>query len=308
MQPDTVKPRIGICVPTFKRPDQLQRLLVALGQQTSDDRFSYSIHVVDNDSRRSAESVTLAFAATAPLPVTYDVEPVQNIALTRNRAVRSATGDFIAFIDDDETPPSDWLLNLFVACERYRADGVLGPVRPRFEPGAPPWLRRSGLCERPSHPTGKVLSHLDTRSGNFLFRRRILDGVQEPFPAEMGRTGGEDMDFFKTMIARGCVFVWCEEAAVYEVVAPERYSRGFYLDKSLRIGGLTGEMVRETPSERWRALFRSIGSLLVYGPRAVAGLLVGSHVSMRHGVKVAYHLGRISGCLGFVPVRYRREQ
>ena len=35
----------------------------------------------------------------------------QNIALARNKAIENAKGDFIAFIDDDEFPLDQWLLN-----------------------------------------------------------------------------------------------------------------------------------------------------------------------------------------------------
>ncbi len=43
----------------------------------------------------------------------------------------------MAFIDDDERPPDRWLLTLFKAYEKYGVDGVLGPVKPHFDPGAP---------------------------------------------------------------------------------------------------------------------------------------------------------------------------
>ena len=36
--------------------------------------------------------------------VKYCVEPRQNIALARNKALQNAEGDLIAFIDDDEFP------------------------------------------------------------------------------------------------------------------------------------------------------------------------------------------------------------
>jgi succinoglycan biosynthesis protein ExoM len=50
----------------------------------------------------------------------------------RNKAIENATGDFVAFIDDDEFPTAGWLWNLFTACSAYDVAGVLGPVRPHF--------------------------------------------------------------------------------------------------------------------------------------------------------------------------------
>ena len=68
--------------------------------------------VAYNDHRRSAKQVVSEFAATSSIPVFYCVEPEQNIALARNKALASSRGDFVAFIDDDEVPGKDWLWNL----------------------------------------------------------------------------------------------------------------------------------------------------------------------------------------------------
>jgi succinoglycan biosynthesis protein ExoM len=255
----------------------------------------------------SAQSVVEEYAHTAPVSATYDVEPKQNIALARNRAVRNIQGNFVAFIDDDESPTDDWLLRLYLACREYHADGALGPVKPLFGPDAPSWLKRSGLCERPSHESGTILNHLQTRTGNVLFRHSILDGVEFPFPPEKGRTGGEDIEFFRCMIARGCRFVWCSEAPVYEHITPNRYSRRYYLDRELRIGGLTGEMLKKTPSGRWPAVLRSVCAVTLHASHSVLSLTCGQSAYVRYAAKTAYHLGRIFGCLGVVPVRYRRD-
>ena len=95
---------ISVCVCTYKRPQFLRRLLNELGDQDTHDRFTFSIVVADNDHLQSAKAVVLGFAAASTIPITYCVEHRQNIALARNKAIENATGDFIAFIDDDEFP------------------------------------------------------------------------------------------------------------------------------------------------------------------------------------------------------------
>ena len=119
---------IGVCICTYKRPELLQRLLRELAGQDTGGLFTFSISIVDNDKLRSAETTVLNFAATSDVPVTYDVEPVQNICMARNRGIANATGDLIAFIDDDEFPEKQWLLNLYQAIHRDGVAGVLGPV------------------------------------------------------------------------------------------------------------------------------------------------------------------------------------
>jgi len=76
--------------------------LIELANQDTGDHFTYSIVVVDNDHLRSAETCVLKFSAASPVPIRYYVEPRQNIALARNKAIENANGDFAAFLDDDE--------------------------------------------------------------------------------------------------------------------------------------------------------------------------------------------------------------
>ncbi len=298
---------ISVCIPTYKRPNMLGRCLEALQGQEGIG-FTYSIVVVDNDVNQSARKVVQKYQQRSPVSFFYDVEPIQNIALTRNRAVQCAKGNFIAFIDDDEFPCDNWLINLYSFCRKYNVDGVLGPVKPLFTSDAPSWLKRSRICERPSHMNGTVLNHLQTRTGNVLIKYSILEGEDAPFPPEMGRTGGEDIEFFKRMIARGRVFVWCEEAVVYENIPPDRYRRLYYIEKSMRIGGLTGEMLKNGGLEKWKCLLRSVCAAVIYTISAVRGLLIGQYVFMKSSMKLTYHLSRIAGCFGFVPIRERRDR
>ena len=77
--------------------------------------FTYSVLVVDNHSAESAKGVVGSFASIGGHAVNYFVEPEQNIACARNKALANASGQFIAFIDDDEYPENDWLFQL-LAC------------------------------------------------------------------------------------------------------------------------------------------------------------------------------------------------
>jgi glycosyltransferase involved in cell wall biosynthesis len=283
-------------------------LLEVLERQKTAERFEFSVHVVDNDPQRSAQSPVAERARRSRVPVTYVSEPVQNIARARNRAVRSAAGNLLAFLDDDELPVDDWLLRLYLLLRSTGSAGVLGPVRPSFPPDAPAWLIKSGLCDRPSHATGTELTFMQTRTGNVLFDRSILEKDEAPFPPERGRTGGEDIAFFRTMMARGHRFVWCEEAPVYEIVLPERCTRDYYVQKSLRLGGLTGSVLGELGFKKWTILLRSVFATAGHGALSVAGLFLGPHVFMRHWTQTVYHAARIAGGFGIVPIRERRDQ
>src|SRR5947209_6462298 len=113
--PSGFSKHISVCICTYRRPQLLGRLIEELGRQATEGLFTYSILVVDNDRLQFAESVVSSFAADSTVPVAYCVEPRQNIALARNKAIENADGDLVAFIDDDEFPTTRWLLTLFNA-------------------------------------------------------------------------------------------------------------------------------------------------------------------------------------------------
>jgi glycosyltransferase involved in cell wall biosynthesis len=287
---------VTVCICTYKRPDLLRRLLFELARQKTATQFSYAIVVVDNDHQRSAQDVVEQFRLTSPVPVTYCVEREQNVALARNRALEHAQGDYIGLIDDDEFPGEDWLVRMLNACEEFEADGVLGPVRPFFSEPPPAWLVKSKLCERPEHTTGTLLQWRQTRSGNVLFRREILDGVDAPFRPEFGN-GGEDQDFFRRMIQRGRRFVWCNEAGVYEVVPPERRRRRYFLKRALCRG--QNERLLLNP----RGIMTSLLAVPAYTALIPITCVLGQHVLMDCSVRLLDHVGRLLGAVGIKPVQ-----
>jgi cellulose synthase/poly-beta-1,6-N-acetylglucosamine synthase-like glycosyltransferase len=278
----------------------LKRLLGRLEAQRTEGAFEFVIVVTDNDPNRSAWPIVNEFAAQSRIKTTYSVEPRQNIALARNKALEQSTGDYVAFIDDDEFPEPDWLLMMLNTCEHYRAGGVLGPVRPHFEQAPPHWIIRGGFCERPEYPTGRVMDWQESRTGNLVFRRSMLDGVPEPFRAEFG-SGGEDKDFFMRMTQRGNVFRWCNEGVTYETVPQSRWKRTYMLRRAL----LRGNNILKHPNGRFKLVAKSILAAPMYSVILPFSLLLGQHVFMKYCIKFCDHTGRLLAMLGLNPIRER---
>lgn len=282
---------ICVCICTYKRPRLLKKLLIELDKQNTAGEFTYSVVVADNDREQSAQAVMNEIAASLLLPIQYCVEPQQNIAMARNKALANAQGDFIAFIDDDEFPPTDWLLTAFRACNEHKADGVLAPVQPYFEHEPPKWLIKGQFCERPEYPTGYKLNWRETRTGNVLFWRRILENIEEPFRREFGN-GGEDQEFFKRMMEHGAVFIWCNEAAVYEVVPPERCRRRYMLKRALQRGQCEKELAD------FQGVCKSLIAVPLYALMLPFLLLAGQHWFMRYLIRLCDHIGKLASVLG----------
>jgi succinoglycan biosynthesis protein ExoM len=257
---------ISVCVCTYRRPVQLTALIEHLATQQGQPGVSELI-VVDNDAAASARAIVEA--ACPPFELRYDVTPVKNISLARNRSLALARGEWIAFIDDDELPQADWLERMHAAAVRFGADGVLGPVLPMVPDTAPAWVRRSNFFERARHATGTLVPRNELRTGNALIATSWLRRFDGPFDPAYGLTGGGDNDLLNRLANAGARFVWCDEAGVFEAVPPERLRIGWLLRRWYRGGQGWARQAQARGYESFGALgglafvARSAGTLVI---------------------------------------------
>jgi succinoglycan biosynthesis protein ExoM len=298
---------ITVCVPTFRRNRMLEKLLRNLARQETGGLFTFSAVIIDNDARGPARETVEALQRELPFEIKYAIEPEQTIPAARNRALSLADGNYIAIIDDDEFPPPEWLLRLYQGIQTFDVDGALGPVLPYFESHPPEWLKRSGMCDRPILPTGTLLRWNQTRTGNVLLKRSVFDRHNLLFDVTL-RTGGSDREFFKHAMRAGCQFVSIEEAPVYEIVPPERWTRSYYFRRAL-VNGFNAN--RNAAHEKRSLLQRAILPVRLFGSALACAVilpfaaLMGSHVAMRVVVSGAHHASRLAGMLGVELVKKR---
>jgi len=285
---------LTVCIITFKRPKLLGRLLEGLKSLETGGQFSYSVVVVDNDREESAKPAVVLARSGTELQFDYHVEPEKNLALARNRALRAARGDFAAFIDDDEFPIQAWLLELYRAWCKFQPDGVLGPVEPHFEVEVPGWVRKIGLFHHPRYKTGYVLSWNETRTGNVLLKRSLVECESNLFDPKFV-THGEDKDFFKRLIGKGHKFIWCDEAIAYETQPVERLARKYQLRRALLRGSIAyGHAQAKIP-----AVLTSLVAVGLYTVALPFLQIFGHHYFMKYLIKDCDHIGRILACLGY---------
>ena len=189
-------------------------------------------------------------------------------------------------------------MTLFKTCDQHQVDGVLGPVMPYFEQEPPRWAIRGKFFDRPTHETGFIIDWNEGRTGNLLFKRAILQGMDEPFRREFG-SGGEDRNFFKRMIEGGRVFVWCQEAVAYEIVPPVRWKRSFMLRRAL----LRGKVSLVDPTSNALKVAKSALAIPAYTIALPFFLVLGQHQFMKYLVKTFDHLGRVLAFLGIEVVK-----
>ncbi|PPK95214.1 glycosyl transferase family 2 [Kineococcus xinjiangensis] len=119
-------PRITVVVCTRERPESLQRCLDSIAAL---DYHDLEILVVDNAPRTEATR-ELCAAAARSVPLRYVREPAAGLSRARNTAIREASGEVIAFLDDDERADPDWLVALAAEFQDPRVGVVSGLVLP----------------------------------------------------------------------------------------------------------------------------------------------------------------------------------
>lgn len=289
---------ISLCMATYRRVDRLQILLDDLVCQRHPPN---EVVVVDNDAAGSARSVVERRRELgAPFPIHYDIQPVKNISLTRNRTVELASGDWIAFIDDDERAPPGWLAQLADAATRYNADGVLGPVEPVVPTHAPSWLRDGGFYDWARMKTGTVIPLNKLRFGNVLLRATLLRTGAPPFDPNYGLTGGEDGDLLARLVQNGARIVWCDEAIVREPVEAARLSLRWLLRRALRGGQdfarhtLAGRYGRMSAFGRAQLFVRALMQALLASVLALLSWPLGRHRAVYWMLKASANIGKMS--------------
>jgi succinoglycan biosynthesis protein ExoM len=290
-------PHICVCACTYKRPNMLRRLLVALDRQQTNGLFTYSVVVSDNDETRSAESTVIEMQNASAMPIKYCVEPRRNIALARNKALENVEGEFIALIDDDEIPEPSWLLTLFNECNQFQVDGVLGPVLRHFDQEPPAWFKKSSIYVRRINPTGQSVDWKEARTGNVLMKRSIVVGETGSFRPEF--RAGEDQDFFRRKIEEGCRFIWSSDAAVSETIPPARWKRSYILRKAM----LQGATAALQPSCDAKNIAKSLIAVPLYLLAVPFTLLIGHQYFMSLMVKICDHSGKLLMLVGINPVK-----
>lgn len=115
--------KITVLVPTFRRPADLARCLVALQQQ---ERAVEEVVVVARPDDTATHECLRdpAVKGALPLSVVPIEQPGQVAAL--NRGLDAASGDVIAIIDDDAAPHPDWAARIAAAFEGDAGLGALG--------------------------------------------------------------------------------------------------------------------------------------------------------------------------------------
>ena len=266
-------PTASVVVATRLRPVLLRRCLSALSELAV---APHEIIVVDNSDGDEATKITAEAAGARHI-----VESVGGQCRARNAGAQAATGDVVAFLDDDVVVDRDWLRCLLTPFEdagvsvvtgrimslRHASEGTatftggglmdLGEDPRAFERGAPDWFERANFGGIGNGP-------------NMAFRRRLFEtwpGFRESIGHGTPVPGGDEHYAFFELLSSGHRIVYTPLAIVGHPDPDSSAATRSFRARVTRQGSAHAVLLLiEAPGYRWRTLrfvcsgmFRRIG-------------------------------------------------
>jgi glycosyltransferase involved in cell wall biosynthesis len=230
--------RITVIVPTFDRPVLLRQALQSIRDvEAAGDDLEIELIIGDNGHKPATKEICAEFGAI------HVLAEGKGASVGRNAALTQATGEFVAFLDDDDVwlrenmRPQLAFLDAHPEFDAAFGQGIYAD--PELKPYGPPWPETSpgegnALVRR-------MLGGLFPQIGTVLIRRAafarygLFDSVIE---------GGEDWDF-QLRIARAhkhgfvatpCMLVRVRPVGSYDALQQNRIktARHIFLRHALR--------------------------------------------------------------------------
>ena len=300
----TIAYTVALC--THNHADRLERTLADLPRIRM-PKAKWELLVIDNGSRDATPALLARHAWPADWDVRVVREDMLGLSNARNRAISEARGEYIIFMDDDETADPDWLCAFDRLIEMQRPDAFGGRIKVLFEEDfRPPWLSNEllgflGELNRSENIVPLTDPGTSFYGGNFGFRRTVCDVVGN-FDASLGRkgtdnTGGEEVDFYRRLLKSAFKVWWTPEAVIHHRIQAEKLNRGYFHDLHYRQGRMEairrrGGGGRLPPVYLFGQLLRAIGAVWREFRRG------GWNATLRQEMNVTYFLGYIIGWAG----------
>lgn len=308
---------ICVCVCTYQRPKMLADLLDGLIEQKTHGQFSYSVIIVDNDPLQSAKEVVHNYISDRNILIEYHHKATKGLTYARNKSLQCATGNYIAFIDDDEKPVPDWLYHLYKTLKDYKADAAFGSVLPTFEVPPPEWiLNQKFFYWRDVRKGTGVDVGTAVTTNNALVRRDLIVKYNLEFDHDFAFAGGEDQAFFFELMdhKKDAKYISCEKAVVHELITsnrcdPEYIRKRFLLEGSGRAFGIH----KFTDTKRKRVIltisqfFSSLTRTFIFSLLLFLFFSFNKDASRKYYYKIFYHIGVLTAILNISPYSDRKS-
>ena len=216
-------PLVSVVVPTYNNET---RIACSLESIIAQDYPNIEIIVVNDASTDATENIARRVLDGCRCPFTIITHKEnRGASAARNTGLDAVKGEFVWFVDADDTAEHNLVSTLYALIEEYKCDMSFGGLRKSFEDGRPDILlpvKLEGAKKRKGEEMlwlllfGKIAPHLC----GTLFRKSFLLETGLRFPE--GCTGGNDEEFQLKTLCRArqvaftpdCLYIYYHHAGM----------------------------------------------------------------------------------------------
>lgn len=198
---------VSAVVITYKRPEPLVRAIRSIAEQSVKPA---ELIVVDNACEKSIHDLVLSLAPDIDFPVRYFPEHKRGLPAARNRGIKEAKFEYVAFLDDDDLWLPDHLENFHRICSVMENVALFAGYLARFgdsqqlilpeddrlfkdydqEPNADWTVRRQSTVCRPFYVPGLSASLIEvSRARKVMFDEDLIARADIYFVWNLAQTG-----------------------------------------------------------------------------------------------------------------------
>jgi glycosyltransferase involved in cell wall biosynthesis len=206
----------------------------------------YEALVVDNNSNDQTQEFCKSIPSLFPgLNFRYVSEPRQGVAYTRTTAAKEATGEIIAFIDDDCIADINWLKEVIEFYEKHpEVMSTGGCIVPKFLAKKPGWFGKYFWGLVGDYNLGKKefqMKGVRYPSGANMHFRKAAFKKYGYFDGNLGRSGkslmaGEEKAMYVKLIKGNEKVFYIPQARVFHHVEENKFDKNYVRLHSMGIG------------------------------------------------------------------------
>ncbi|ARN71583.1 hypothetical protein BST91_07980 [Nonlabens tegetincola] len=195
---------ITIAICTYNRCSYLKKCLQSLLPQVNDERVE--VLVVDNNSTDITLKLVSFFKERYSF-LKYVHEPIQGLSKARNTAFKSSKSLWIAYLDDDGIPHSDYVARLLYGVQNFDFDCYGGTYYAYYEIKKPKWLSNKFGSKPPLRKDVGLIQRSELSGGIFVIKKNVLNSL-EGFNPNYGMNGlkmgyGEENELQNRLLSKG---------------------------------------------------------------------------------------------------------
>jgi glycosyltransferase involved in cell wall biosynthesis len=229
--------KITVILCTYNRSELLAKALQSIASLGLLEAAEWEVLVVDNNSTDRTRAVVEEFCSRHPGRFRYMFEPQPGKSHALNAGIRAASGEILAFTDDDVTVEPTWLHNLTAPLQNLEWCGVGGRTLPEQGVTMPRWLsagQRQTLDPLAIFDRGTAGFELkETPFGNNMAFRKAVFDKHGGFRTDLGprpdsEIRSEDTELCQRLLSAKEKLWYEPTAVVYHAIAKNRLRKAYF--------------------------------------------------------------------------------